>query len=195
MNTTRKFGLTMLLFLPFAFGSKAQTSPDAVISGPVPSNKEWRISIGVETGIPTGAYANTYGSFFGASVQVDAPLCYGLYATVTGGYNNVLAKDNKPSINTQLIPVKAGLRYFFWGDLIYFQAQAGVTFLANRSDLNADNSAAFTYTPGVGALLKLPSKNYLDLGVRWEETASFSNRSDGNRYGLVALRVAYSFGL
>ncbi len=193
MKTTRKIGLVTALIVSSVFASQAQTSTPASSSTPS-SDKEWRISVGPETGIPTGNYANGYGWFIGGSAQLDIPVYHGLYVTVTGGYDDLLAKKG-PNINVQVIPVKAGLKYFFWKDLVYVQAQAGATFLGNKTDLNADKSGAFTYTPGVGVLLKLAPKNYLDLGVRWEETASFYNGGGSNSYGLVALRVAYSFGL
>jgi len=192
MKMKSKIGIVTVLLVSFAFASKAQTSTPAGSTSS--SDKEWRISVGPETGIPTGNYANGYGWFVGGSAQLDIPVYRGLYVTVTGGYDDILAKKG-PNINVQVIPVKAGLKYFFWKDLVYVQAQAGATFLGNKTDLNADKSAAFTYTPGVGVLLKLAPKNYLDLGVRWEETASFYNTGGGNSYGLVALRVAYSFGL
>jgi len=195
MKTTSKIGIVTALLVGSAFASQAQTSTPPSNSTST-SDKEWRISVGPETGIPTGSYSNGYGWFYGGSVQLDIPVYHGLYVTVTGGYDDILAKKG-PNINVQVIPAKAGLKYFFWKDLVYVQAQAGATFLGNKTDLGADKSAAFTYTPGVGVLLKLAPKNYLDLGVRWEETSSFYNQNEGggNSYGLVALRVAYSFGL
>jgi hypothetical protein len=196
MKKTRKIGLATTLFLSLAFISRAQdaTTGTSKTGGSSP-DKEWRISVGPETGIPTGSYSSAYGWFFGGSAQLDIPVYKGLYVTVNGGYDNILAKKGETNINAQIIPVKAGLKYFVWNDLVYVQAQAGATFLGNKTDLNADKSAAFTYTPGVGVLLKLAPKNYLDLGVRWEETASFYNTGGGNSYGLVGLRVAYSFDL
>jgi len=196
MKTTRKIGIVTTLLVSFAFASKAQTNPT---NAGTSSDKEWRISVGPEVGIPTGTFATNYGWLFGGSVQLDIPvLVHGLYVTANAGYDNLIAKKNVPNINVQTIPVKAGFKYFIWNDLVYVQAQAGVQFLGNKSDLNADKAAAFTYSPSVGVLLKLAPKNYLDLGVRWEETAGFYNGgegSGGNSYGLVALRVAYSFGL
>lgn len=197
MKTTSKIGIVTALLVSLAFASKAQTtgSGDAASS----SDKEWRLSVGPEFGIPSGNFANNYGWLFGGSVQLDIPVfVHGLYVTANAGYDNLIAKKNVPNINVQTIPVKAGFKYFVWRDLFYVQAQAGVHFLGNKSDLNADKAAAFTYAPSVGVLLKIAPKNYLDIGVRWEETAGFYNGgegSGGNSYGLVGLRVAYSFGL
>lgn len=199
MKTKIKIGFATALLVGFAFASKAQTSAPAGSNSTSSSDKEWRLSVGPEVGIPSGTFATNYGWLFGGSVQLDIPvLVHGLYVTANAGYDNLIAKKDVANINVQTIPVKAGFKYFIWSDLVYVQAQAGVHFLANKSDLNADKAAAFTYTPGVGVLLKLAPKNYLDLGVRWEETAGFYNGgegSGGNSYGLVALRVAYSFGL
>jgi hypothetical protein len=188
MKKKIKLGFATALLVGFAFVSKAQTA-----------DKEWRLSVGPEFGIPSGTFAHNYGYLFGGSVQLDIPvLVHGLYVTANAGYDNLIAKKDVANINVQTIPVKAGFKYFVFSDLVYVQAQAGVHFLGNKSDLNADKAAAFTYSPSVGVLLKLAPKNYLDLGVRWEETAGFYNGgegSGGNSYGLVALRVAYSFGL
>lgn len=198
MKTTSKIGIVTALLVSLAFGSKAQTSGNGNAAASS-SGKEWRLSVGPEFGIPTGSYANNYGWLYGGSVQLDIPvLVHGLYVTANAGYDNLIAKKNVANINVQTIPVKAGFKYYVWNDALYVQAQAGVHFLGNKSDLNADKAAAFTYTPSVGYLLKLAPKNYLDLNVRWEETAGFYNGgegSGGNSYGLVALRVAYSFGL
>lgn len=198
MKMKSKIGIVTVLLVSFAFASKAQTSTPAG-STTSSTDKEWRLSVGPEFGIPSGNFAHNYGWLFGGSVQLDIPVFVpGLYVTANAGYDNLIAKKDVANINVQTIPVKAGFKYFVFSDLVYVQAMAGVHFLANKSDLNADKAAAFTYTPGVGVLLKLAPKNYLDLGVRWEETAGFYNGgegSGGNSYGQVTLRVAYSFGL
>lgn len=193
MKTTRKIGIVTALLVSFAFASKAQTNTGNGNAAASSSGKEWRISVGPETGIPTGNYSNAYGWFFGGSAQLDIPVYHDLYVTVNAGYDDLVAKKNIPNINVQVIPVKAGLKYFFWKDLVYVQGQAGVTFLGNKTDLNADKSAAFTYTPQVGVLLKLAPKNYLDLGFRWEQTNAFYD--GGSHLSTLGLRVAYSFGL
>ena len=190
MKATVKIGIVTALLVSFTFAGKAQSSSSG-------SNKqEWRLSVGPDAGVPLGDLSNGYNWNFGGSVQVDIPIIHNLYVTVNGGYDNFFVKKNQADVvdkNMQLIPVKAGLKYFPVGNIFYVQGEAGATFLANKSDLGAANSTAFTFAPQVGALVKLTGKNYIDLGVRWESTAAFYDGA--NRMNFLGLRAAYSFGL
>lgn len=191
MNTTLKIGVLSALLVSYTLASKAQTSPS-----PAGGKQEFRLSVGPEVGVPVGDLSNNYNWNFGGSVQLDIPIVRDLFVTVNAGYNNFFVKNDKrivPNKNLQLIPVKAGLKYFPAGNLFYVQGEAGASFLANKSDLNANKSAAFVYAPQVGVLLKLADKNYLDLGVRWEGNSSFYD--GGNTNNFLGLRAAYSFGL
>jgi len=192
MKTKNKLGLAALAFLGFlayAGKAKAQEAPKA-------AKQEFRLSVGPEIGLPIGSLKDSYNWNLGGSVQADIPVVQSLYVTVNAGYNNFFIKDEFKQAggkNMQLIPVRAGLKYFPVGDIFYVQGDAGVSFLANKSDLQADKSTAFVYAPQIGALLKLAPKNYLDIGFRWQSTASFY---DGGSYAnFLGLRVAYSFGL
>jgi hypothetical protein len=193
MRTTRKIGVVTALLVSSAFASRAQTSTPPS-SAAWSADKEWRISVGPEAGLPIGNYSNSYNWFFGGSAQLDIPVIHSLYVTVNGGYEDVFSKTGEfTPKNLQLIPAKAGLKYFFLGDLVYIQAQAGATFLGNKSDVQADKSAAFVYAPQVGVLLKLAPRNYIDVGFRFEQTSSFYN--GGSNFSTLGLRVAYTFGL
>lgn len=194
MKTTSKIGVVTFLLVSMAFASQAQTSTPTSSTTGKSSDNEWRISVGPEAGLPLGDYSNGYNWFFGGSAQVDIPIIHSLYVTVNAGYDDVFSKKGEfTPKNLQLIPVKAGLKYFFVGDLVYVQAQAGATFLGNKSDVLADKSAAFVYAPQVGVLLKLAPRNYIDVGFRFEGTSSFYN--SGSSFNTLGLRVAYSFGL
>lgn len=192
MKTKHKVGLAalaLLVFLAYAGKTRAQDAPKAV-------KQEFRLSVGPEVGLPIGSLKDAYNWSFGGSVQADIPIVQNLYVTVNAGYNNFFVKDEVKQLggkNMQLVPVKAGLKYFPVGDVFYVQGEAGAAFLTNKSDLQASKSTAFVYAPQIGALLKLAPKNYLDIGFRWESTASFyDGGSSGNFLGL---RVAYAFGL
>ena len=199
MKTTRKIGLVTALLVSLSLASQAQTSTSTSGNGGSGTSvKEWRISVGPEAGIPIGDFSNEYNWNIGGSAQVDIPIIQSLYVTVNAGYQNFFVKngnfpDNVADKNLQLIPVKAGLKYFFLGDLLYVQGEAGASFLANKSDVGASNAAAFVYAPTVGVLLKLAPKNYIDVGFRFEGTSSFYNGGSSNNF--LGLRVAYSFGL
>jgi hypothetical protein len=193
MKMKSKIGIVTVLLVSFAFASKAQTTPPTNTSPS--SGSEWRLSVGPEVGLPIAGYSNAYSWSFGGSAQLDIPVASKLYVTVNAGYDDLFVKSGEfPGRNLQLIPVKAGLRYFFIGDLVYGQAQAGATILGNKTGAFADKSAAFTWTPQVGVLLKLAEKNYLDVGFRYESVVNgFYN--GGTNLSTLGLRVAYSFGL
>jgi len=188
---TIRTGIFSALLVSYAFAGKAQQSAPAASS-----KQEFRLSVGPEAGIPLGDFRNGYNWNFGGSVQADIPVVQNLFVTVNAGYNNFFVKKDQTDFvdkNLQLIPVKAGLKYFPVGDLFYVQGEAGASFLANKSDVLANKSTAFVYAPQVGVLLKLAPKNYIDIGIRFEGTSSFYDGGSSNNF--LGLRVAYSFGL
>jgi hypothetical protein len=196
MKKTHQIGLMTALLAGIAFTTYAQ-DPVQSASTPASSDKEFRLSVGPEFGLPIGNFSNAYNWAFGGSVQADIPILSRFYVTVNAGYDDAFVKtntgDDNPGRNLQLIPVKAGLKYFFFDDLVYVQGQAGATFLGNKTDAGADKSAGFTYSPQVGVLVKLAPKNYIDAGFYWQQTQSFwTGESDLNTLGV---RLAYSFGL
>lgn len=89
-----------------------------------------------------------------------------------------------------MIPVKAGLKYFPVKNL-YIQGEAGVSFIVNKSKIDADKSASFVYAPQVGYLIPLGKGNYLDAGFRFESNSKFYN--NGSQANFLGLRVAYAF--
>jgi len=153
-----------------------------------------RYSVGVEGGLTSGSLNTNYNWSLGGSLQADIPLISSnLYATVNAGYTTIFADKNlspKPK-DINLIPVKAGLKYFLIKD-IYIQGEAGVSFILNKDEIGYNNAASFLYAPQVGVLFPI-GKNRIDAGVRYESNTKFTaNGSSGNIFGL---RVAYAFGL
>ncbi|MDR3716593.1 MAG: hypothetical protein P4L51_27625 [Puia sp.] len=190
MKTVLKIGMMATLLAGYSLTLNAQST--APQSG---GKQEIRLSVGPDAGLPLGNFSNAYDWSIGGSVQADFPVVKNLFVTVNAGYDNFFAKSGKTDLaanDIRLIPVKAGLKYFVAGNF-YVQGQAGVTFLANKSELDANKSAAFAYAPQVGYLLKLAPKNYLDLGFRFEGNSAFYD--GGDSYNFLGLRVAYSFGL
>ena len=196
MKTTSKIGIVTTLFLGLAFASRAQTTaPAGSSTGSSSSGNEWRLSVGPEVGLPIAGFSNAYSWYIGGSAQLDIPVANKLYVTVNAGYEDLMVKNGEfPGRNLQLIPAKAGLKYFLLDNFLYVQAQAGATFLGNKTDALADKSAGFTYSPQVGVLLKIANKNYIDVGFRYEQVVNgFYN--GGTNLSTLGLRVAYTFGL
>jgi hypothetical protein len=193
MKSTLKISTLVLAFAGLASGAFAQTSTTKTTT-----SNGVILSVGVDGGIPTGTLNNTYDWNFGGSVQADIPLLpHQLFVTVNAGYDNFFGKKNinGTGINAtdiQLLPVKAGLKYFPAGNF-YIQGEAGAAFLLNKSSLNDDNGTAFVYAPQVGYQFPLGGKSFIDAGVRYEATTKFNSAISNSTVNFVGLRVAYAF--
>ena len=187
-NSIKISVIALSLLSLLSLRSNAQTSTKTETSG-----SGIRLSIGADAGIPVGSLNNGYDWNFGGSIQADFPIVRDqLYVTLNSGYNNFFASNSSNLNDINLIPVKAGLKYFpvKW---CYIQGEAGASFLANRDQIGANNSAAFVYAPQVGVLLNIGGRNYIDAGFRFEGNSKFYDSGTTNNF--LALRVAYSFGL
>jgi hypothetical protein len=196
MKSTFKISALVLAFAGFALGAKAQTTSTST-SKSTTSNGVI-LSVGVDAGIPTGKLNDTYDWNLGGSVQADIPIIqHQLFVTVNAGYNNIFGKKNidgtgLDATNIQLLPVKAGLKFFPVNNF-YIQGDAGAAFALNKSDLGFDNSAAFIYAPQIGVQFPLGGKSFIDAGVRYEGSTKFNSNVDNSKVNFVGLRVAYAF--
>ena len=199
MKTTFKISALVLAFAGFALGAKAQTTTSATTTKTSDGPNGIVISIGADAGIPTGKLNDAYNWNIGGSVQADIPVVpHQLFVTVNAGYNSIQGKKDLLGVqgadapNIQLLPVKAGLKYFPVSHF-YIQGEAGAAFLLNKSDFDFDKSAAFVYAPQLGYQFPLGGKSYLDAGVRYEASTKFSSVYDGSKVNFFGLRVAYAF--
>jgi hypothetical protein len=195
MKSTLKISALVLAFAGFTLGAKAQstttTSKTSSAQGGV------ILSVGVDAGIPTGNLNNGYNWNIGGSLQADIPVASQLFVTVNAGYNSIQGKDNAfgsglTAPNIQLLPVKAGLKYFVIPNL-YVQGEAGAAFLLNKSDLEDNKSAAFVYAPQIGVQFPLGGKSFIDAGVRYEASTKYNSDVDNSKVNFFGLRVAYAF--
>ena len=133
-------------------------------------------SAGVDGAIATGSLRDTYRYSLGGSIAVDVPIASELYVTGSAGFQNFFYRDNgkgQTSLNNlQLLPVKAGLKYFPVS-IFYVQAEVGATFLLNKSTTNLDRSTAFIYAPQVGVQFPVAENNWIDAGVRMSTLHNF----------------------
>jgi hypothetical protein len=191
MKSTLKISALALAFAAFTFSAKAQTTP---ASASTTTSGGVRFSIGVDAGIPSGSLSNSYNWNLGGSVQADIPVANQLFVTVNAGYNNIYGKtiDGISAPNIQLLPVKAGLKFFPVNNF-YIQGEAGAAFALNKSDVGFNNTAAFVYAPQVGYQFQLGGKNYIDAGVRYEASTKFNSNIDDSKVNFFGLRVAYGF--
>ena len=154
---------------------------------------QWRFGVGVEGGIVTGD-AHDYSNLeLGGTARLQYGFSNNLALTLTSGYYNFFGKsyggNNYQSLG--MVPIKVGLKYFVSKN-IYVAGEAGVgietkafAYQGEPDDLDAQTHTKLLLSPGVGYANK-----HWDVGVRYE---NYSGQSDN--YGVVALRLAYGFGL
>ena len=197
MKNLFKISTIALAFAAFTYTAKAQTSTPASTSATTSNGVKF--SIGVDAGLPTGNFSNNYNWNIGGSVQADIPVVSNqLFVTVNAGYDNFFGKNTvvdgvtvSPT-NIQLLPVKAGLKFFPVGGF-YIQGEAGAAFALNKTDVGFNKSAAFIWAPQVGYQFQLGGNNYIDAGVRYQASTDFASGYSNSQVNFVGLRVAYGF--
>jgi hypothetical protein len=195
MKNTFKISALVLALAGFALGAKAQTTTP--VSGTSTTSNGVRFSVGVDAGIPTGNLSKSYNWNLGGSIQADIPVASQLFITVNAGYDNIYGKKNisgtgMSATNIELLPVKAGLKYFPVGHL-YVQGEAGAGFALNKTAANFNQSAAFIYAPQVGYEFPLGGKSAIDAGIRYEGSSKFNTNISNSNVNFLALRLAYGF--
>ena len=197
MKSTLKIATLVLAFAGLSFAAKAQTTPATTSTT---TSSGIRYSIGVEAGIPVGNFKDSHKWNLGGSVQADIPVASQLFVTVNAGYNNVFSKKDQivggatvDYANVQLLPVKAGLKFFPIPNF-YVQGEAGAAFLLNKSDYYNDKSVAFAYAPQIGVQFPVSANgNFIDAGIRYEATTKYASSFDNSKVQFLGLRVAYGF--
>lgn len=189
MKSTLKISALVLAFAGLTYTANAQTAPASTTT-----SNGVRLSIGVETGIPTGKLADSHNWNLGGSVQADIPVAEQLFVTVNAGYNNIFGKTvgALKATDIQLLPVKAGLKFFPVSNF-YIQGEAGAGFALNKKDLGFDKSAAFVWAPQVGVQFPVGNKSYIDAGIRYEASTKFNSLVNDSKLNFVGLRLAYAF--
>jgi hypothetical protein len=164
-----------------------------------------RFSVGAELALPMGNFKDAAGMGFGGSVRYEYPVSDNLGLTGTVGY----LVFGKKSFNdgfvdvestSSMIPVQAGLKYYFQESQNGFYAMAelgihnfhskvstpsytvlGFTFPASEVSGSSTN---LSYAPELGYHLA-----NIDLGVRYQIIST-----TGSTTSYLGLRFAYVFG-
>jgi hypothetical protein len=195
MKSTLKIAALVLAFAGLSVAANAQTTTSTSTS--TTTKDGIRYSIGVEAGIPVGSLKDSHKWNLGGSVQADIPVASQLFVTVNAGFNNIFGKKDVGGIagadveNIQLLPVKAGLKYFVIPNL-YVQGEAGAAFLLNKDKTGVDKSTAFVYAPQIGVQFPVSANgNFIDAGVRYEATTKYTSGVDDSKVSFLG--VAYGF--
>jgi hypothetical protein len=190
MKTTFKTLFYLLLFVSLSFSARAQYIPDSL-----------RIGVGIQTVLPIYVN-NSYNSGLGFYLHADVPIGRKSYITGSVGYNvlfpapntgtNPDAIVNVKQNNLETIPLKIGYKLFII-KMVYVQGEVGETLVANKSQVYATNSTAFTYSPRIGGLIRIKKHSYVDVGVGYEGVSSFYN--DNTKYNFWSIHASYAFNL
>jgi hypothetical protein len=149
--------------------------------------KAWVIGIGVEEGVPIGNYALGTTSTLGGTIRLQYGLSNSVAITITSGAHHFFSKVDPSSSSGArydsfgVIPAKAGLKWFFVHGL-YIGAESGVGF--EETDAGG-GPKRFLLSPNGGWANK-----HWDVGIHYDYLSAKTNYD-----GLVALRLAYGFGL
>ncbi|HEY1024609.1 MAG TPA: outer membrane beta-barrel protein [Sphingobacteriaceae bacterium] len=175
-----KAGIVLAGFALFvSFAASAQTQITTIGTPGVV-----RLGVGLNTG-------HSISKFYNVTVGGDVRLQKDLYSNISGtlslGYTSFFQKKEFGGGNVDMVPVKAGLK-FFTMDHFYLSGEVGPAF---GTDNNNDSSAfgkgtLLVYTPGLG----VDFNNGLDFGFRYEGLSR-----NGSHLGQVAFRLAYGFKL
>jgi hypothetical protein len=187
MKTSIKIAVLLAAITGASFTAKAQNSTTAS-NGII-------YSAGVESGLSVGKFKDTQNWNLGGSIQADIPVISQLYVTINSGFQNYFGKNNVYSTSfsakdIQVIPVKAGLKFFPIGKL-YVQGEAGADFVLNKADAGYDKTAAFVYAPQVGYQFALNGNSLVDIGARYEASTRYTDGLASSKINTIGLRVAY----
>jgi len=183
MKTTTKLIATAAIAgaIFFAGNVKAQTTPV----------NAFRFGIGIEPGIPTGDETPRSNFELGGTARLQYGVSKNFALTLTSGFYDFFGKERPNSTDKypdhHIIPAKVGVKAFFSPN-IYFGAEAGPGFSLNNGNTKLILAPALGY-----------ANQTWDVGVRYENFSGGPLTVNGvtttSNYGMVALRVAYGFGL
>ncbi|QXV65191.1 hypothetical protein INP83_19255 [Mucilaginibacter sp. 21P] len=172
MNTIKIFSLAAFFLFSSVVETRAQSVPKST----------FKLDVGTETMLALGTKNRDNKLGYGGTLRLNYGLTDKLTLTLTSGYYNYLKTGPLKTFNDnfQVIPVKAGLKYFF-APQFYINGEGGIAF--TRTYQNQINSVA---TGGIGWVYK-----GLDIGARYETL----NGSRGANFNSVGVRIAYGFKL
>lgn len=170
-----KTGLITLALSFFSMAAIAQSG----------SNDKVEFSVGAELGVATGKFSNTHSVGVGATAQLEVAIDTKTDFTLTSGvlsYTGKSVGSNTKFKAATVIPVRAGIKYFFTSGL-YGAGQLGIGFFNNTYKGNL-----FAYTPMIGYEFETKAGQSIDASFKYDGYA----RQNGG-LGSVGIRVAYKF--
>lgn len=153
------------------------------------------ISLGPEINIPSGNSSNISSIGLGGFVKAEIGLSQKFGLTATGSLASFFGKKflGVRSQTLTYLPVRVGLKYYR-SENFYFEGMAGLAF-----PIGGSSKTAFTWSPGLGTLIKTGGSGKFDIGLRFEAQTStvqyIQTSTKYSSYSYIGLRFGYVFGL
>jgi hypothetical protein len=153
-----------------------------VIFSVASSFAQGRFSIGANLAFPQGDISDAIGIGFGADVRYESPINDNLSWMATAGFLTFGEKDDS-GVKVSIIPINAGLKYYFTESFNGFYAGAELGFNIVKAKIDGGGSASeteFGFAPQVGYHV-----GSFDFALRY----AVINDAD-----FVGIRAGYVFG-
>ncbi|NQX37612.1 hypothetical protein SAMN05421820_103397 [Pedobacter steynii] len=177
----KKILLAIALFTAASMTVMAQNKNNKSFSDST-SNKmisKFKISIGLDEGIPVG-HISKYSSFvMGASVQGEYLPLKELGITLSANYVYYLGKDGEDGLS--MLPVMGGVNFYITPK-VFLSGQVGAAWYINKG---SEKDTYFTYAQGIGFM----ASKRISLLAKYEGINVGTSRT----YSFAGLRVAYNF--
>lgn len=152
-------------------------------------SKKFSFGIGIEGGLVTGVFKDTYGANGGLTLRGSYHAGPG-FVTLTSGAIGQIPKtlDGEDLKAALLIPVRAGYKYIF-KDHFFAMGEIGYgslrTFYTDENDdLQSETSGGFLYCPSVGVQFGTTEISLRYESVNVDKAVTLSN---------IALRLGFNF--
>lgn len=163
-----------------------------------------QLSFAADLGLPIGDFGDFASLIIGPSVGFELPVGDNLGITAQLGYQIVTLKDDNPFIKSySMIPIQAGLKYYFMDQQegFYGHGQVGVhsttvrtediTILGVTVPGTSDSSTNLSWAIGAGYQLEK-----LDIGIRYNSIMPDGDAPDGaSSSSYIGLRIGYLLNL
>lgn len=177
----KKTILSIVLFTVTAMTVMAQNTNNKTLSDSTLNNMKgkFRISIGMDEGIPVGQVSK-YSSFVMAgSVQGEYLPLKELGITLNAGYVYYLGKDGEAGLS--MLPVMGGANFYIT-PRIFLSGQLGVAWHISK---DSEKDTYLSYAQGIGFM----ASKRISLLAKYQGI----NVGPSKTYSFAGLRVAYNF--
>ncbi|MBL7952974.1 MAG: hypothetical protein JNM62_14795 [Flavobacteriales bacterium] len=163
-----------------------------------------QLSLGVDLALPLGDFGDAYSLGVGPTVGFEVPVGDNLGVTLQAGYDILMVKSELSDFvkSASMIPVQAGLKYYFMEQQegFYGHGQIGIhatsvkseefTILGVTIPSETASSTNLSWAIGAGYMMEK-----LDIGLRYNSISPDSDVDGAKASSYIGLRVAYVLSL